>query len=160
LSRSVEARRRKETRHHFEMSLLGCAKALNEGFFHVLVLALAIYLAIQGRASFGDVLTFSILFLNIMAPLNEVHRVLDEGHEASRRVGDLLEMLGEPVDRSFLTPRGHTPVLRPGQPVIEIDNLRAEYLTPEGERKTALDGVSLSIRCGVPLEEVSRKDVA
>jgi ATP-binding cassette subfamily B protein len=79
LTRSVERRRKTEIRHHFQMSLFGCAKALNEGFFHVLVLGLAIHLAIQGQDSFGDVLTFSMLFLNIMAPLNEVHRVLDRG---------------------------------------------------------------------------------
>ena len=83
------------------MSLFGAAKALNEGFFHIVVLALAIYLAINGRVSFGDVLIFSILFLNVMAPLSEIHRILDEGHEASLRVGDLLEMLHQPVDRSF-----------------------------------------------------------
>jgi ATP-binding cassette subfamily B protein len=44
----------------------------------------------------GDVLTFSILFLSVMAPLNEIHRVIDEGHESSLRVGDLLHMLAEP----------------------------------------------------------------
>jgi ATP-binding cassette subfamily B protein len=148
LQGAVERRRRKEIRHHFDMSLFGCAKALNEGFFHVLVLALAIYLAIQGQATYGDVLTFSILFLNVMAPLNEVHRVLDEGHEASLRVGDLLEMLHEPIDRSFLTLPGHGPRLLPGLPVVEIDNLSVEYLTPEGERTRALDGVSLTIRHG------------
>ena len=41
----------KEIRHHFEMSLYGCAKALNEGFFHILVLAFAIYFAIHGRSA-------------------------------------------------------------------------------------------------------------
>ena len=38
-----------EIRHHFQMSLFGCAKALNEGFFHILVLSMAIYFAINGR---------------------------------------------------------------------------------------------------------------
>jgi len=195
LTRSLEARRKKEIRHHFQMSLFGCGKALNEGFFHILVLGLAIYLAIQGKATFGDVLMFSVLFLNIMAPLNEIHRVLDEGHEASLRVGDLLEMLNEPIDRSFVTVGGKLVPLQPGEPVIEIDNLRVEYLTLTGEHKVALDGISLTIRhgetigvagpsgsgkstwikallrllhpvegrvklCGVPLEEVSREELA
>ena len=196
LGKSMEKRRRREIRHHFEMSLFGCAKALNEGLFHVLVLSLAIYLAVTGHGvSFGDVLTFSILFLSVMAPLSEIHRVLDEGHEASLRVGDLLEMLGEPVDRSFTTSATRHPELHPGRPGIEIDNLHVEYKTPEGDLKPALDGVSLSIRYGetigvagrsgsgkstwikvllrlihplggsvklggVPLEEVSREDIA
>ncbi len=34
-------RRQREGQHHFHMSLYGCAKALNEGFFHIVVLALA-----------------------------------------------------------------------------------------------------------------------
>ena len=47
------------------MSLFGCAKALNEGFFHILVLAMAIYLAVGNAISFGDVLIFSLLFSNV-----------------------------------------------------------------------------------------------
>jgi ATP-binding cassette, subfamily B, bacterial len=196
LGKAMEKRRRREIRHHFQMSLFGCAKALNEGLFHVLVLSLAIYLAVTGHGvSFGDVLTFSILFLSVMAPLSEIHRVLDEGHEASLRVGDLLEMLAEPVDRSFAPTKARHPELHPGRPVIEIDDLHVEYRTPEGDLKPALDGVSLSIRYGetigvagrsgsgkstwirvllrlvhplagsvklggVPLEEVSREDLA
>src|SRR5262249_58648675 len=103
LARTTEKRRKREIRHHFEMSLYGCAKALNEGFFHILVLAFATFLAINRQISFGDILTFSVLFLNVMTPLSEIHRVIDQGHEASLRVGDLLEMMTEPVDRSFQT---------------------------------------------------------
>lgn len=88
LAQRTEKRRKRDVRHNFEMSLYGCAKALNEGFFHILLLAVATYLAIHQRISFGDVLTFSVLFLSVMTPLNDVHRVLDEGHKASLRVGD------------------------------------------------------------------------
>jgi ATP-binding cassette subfamily B protein len=127
LARATERRRAREIGHHFTMSLFGGAKALNEGFFHILVLAGAVYCAIIGVISLGDVLTFSILFLNVMTPLSEVHRVLDEGHENSLRVGDLLKLLAEPVDRSFANAkekgaragRSKTPVVmatEPGQP--------------------------------------------
>ena len=68
VARTAERQRSKELRHHFEMSLFGCGKALNEGFFHLLVLAFAVYLFIHGRIDFGDILTFSMLFLNVMAP--------------------------------------------------------------------------------------------
>ena len=44
---------------------------------------------------------FSVLYLNVMAPLNEVHRFVDEAHESSLRVGDLLGLLALPIDRSF-----------------------------------------------------------
>lgn len=149
-ARACERRRAREIRHHFDMSLYGCAKALNEGFFHVVVLAASLYLAINHwhGLDLGDVFMFSGLFLGVMAPLSEVHRVLDEGHEASLRVGDLLEMMSEPVDPSFHTEPGHTPVVVPGRPLIEVENLQVEYTNAQGKTFRALDGVSLSIRHG------------
>jgi ATP-binding cassette subfamily B protein len=148
LARSTEKRRRREIRHHFQMSLYGCAKALNEGLFHVLVLTMAIVAAIHGQVSPGDVLTFSVLFLNVMTPLSEVHRVIDEGYESSLRVGDLLEMLSEPVDRSFDTTKVSTPQLIPGEPAIGVGDLQVEYVTPQGKHVQAVDGISLAIRHG------------
>jgi ATP-binding cassette, subfamily B, bacterial len=148
LAEGYERRRRREIRHHFHMSLYSCAKAMNEGFFHVLVLGVSIYLAIQGTISFGDVLTFSVLFLNVMAPLTEVHRVIDEGHEASLRVGDLLDMLNEPEDASFITPEPAEPQLAAGNPIIELEDLFVEYAAPTGKLHPALRGISLSIRHG------------
>jgi ATP-binding cassette subfamily B protein len=148
LAKATEKRRVMEVRHHFQMSLFGCAKALNEGLVHILVLGFSIYLAIQGRISFGDVLTFSLLFINVMTPLGEVHRVLDEGHESSLQVGDLLEMLAEPLDASFTTTAIQLPTLLPGAPAIVLNDLHVEYSTPEEPRPLALDGISLTIRHG------------
>ena len=113
IERAAEQRRAEELRHHFEMSLFGCAKALNEGFFHVLVLGVAIFLAVRGSIEIGDVLTFSMLFLGVMTPLAEIHRVLDEGHECSLQVGKLLELLAEPQDRSFQPGPTAEPALEP-----------------------------------------------
>jgi len=148
LAKATEKRRAMEVRHHFQMSLFGCAKALNEGLVHVLVLGVAIYLAVQGRITFGDVLTFSILYLNVMTPLGEIHRVLDEGHESSLQVGELLEMLAEPIDPSFATTTVQVPRLQPGKPAIEIDDLHVEYLRPDEKHPETLHGVSLVIRHG------------
>jgi ATP-binding cassette subfamily B protein len=144
----AEAHRRREIRHHFKMSLFGCAKALTEGFFHILVLALATAFAIQGRITYGDIMTFSILFLNVMTPLSEIHRVLDEGHEASLHVGDLIDMLRSPVDCSFRADDGVRPALAGDGPLIEVDGLRVDYTTADGARKCALDGVSLTVGRG------------
>jgi ATP-binding cassette, subfamily B, bacterial len=148
VAQAMEKRRAKEVRHHFQMALFGCAKALNEGFFHVLVLGTAICFAIKGSISYGDVLTFSILFLNVMAPLSEVHRVMDEGHEASLRVGDLLEMLAEPADLSFAAEEVHEFQLVAGEPLLEIEGMGVEYHAPSGQVVPALNGVSLAIRQG------------
>src|SRR5207248_697420 len=104
VAKAAEQKRSKELKHHVAMAFFGAAKAVVEGLFHVAVLALAAYLAITGRISFGDILTFSMLYLGAMAPLNEIHRVLDEGHEMSLRVLDLQDLLALPVDASFRTP--------------------------------------------------------
>ena len=63
VERAAEYRRAKELRHHFEMSLFGSGKAINEGFFHLVVLALAIYLFVHGELRAGEILTFSVLVL-------------------------------------------------------------------------------------------------
>jgi ATP-binding cassette subfamily B protein len=147
VARSAERRRSREIRHHFQMSLFGAAKALNEGLFHVLVLGMAIYLAIHGVTEFADILTFSMLFLNVMTPLSEVHRVIDEGHESSLRVGDLLEILNSPSDPSFRTAERPRPELT-ADPLVRVEDLQVEYVTADGRTKPALDGVSLTIRRG------------
>jgi ATP-binding cassette subfamily B protein len=148
LGKAVERRRTKELGHHVKMSIFGCAKALTEGLFHILTLAMAVYLAVNGQISLGAILTFSLLFMNVMTPLSEIHRVIDEGHESSLRVGDLLDMLNKPEDRSFAT--AHHPDLSRhepprGVPAIEVEGLRVEYMTAEGRLRRALDDLGLTI---------------
>jgi ATP-binding cassette subfamily B protein len=135
-------------KHHFQMSLFGSGKALNEGFFHLAVIAVAVGFLITGKIGPGDVLTFSMLFLTVLAPLNEIHRFIDEAHENSLRVGDLLAMLDEPADRSFHPTHPIEPRLAPDVPLFVADNLRVDYKTPDGKTRRALDGLSLQIRHG------------
>lgn len=150
VSATAERTRDLERRHHFRMSLFGCAKALNEGFFHVLLLAMAITLAIYGWITFGDVLTFSILFMSVMAPLNEIHRGLDEGHECSLLVDDLLALLAQPPDPSFFPANVREPRLKSGEPLFSTRGLVVEYETPTG-RKRGLDGVDVTVYHGETL---------
>jgi ATP-binding cassette subfamily B protein len=153
LARATEKRRAMEFRYYFQMALFGSAKALNEGLLHVIVLGVATYYAlthpnIKGEIDTGIVVTFSMLFLNVMTPLSELHRVLVEGHESSLRVGDLLELLAEPLDPSFNMPRSYEPKLRPGAPVIVVRDLNVEHVTPQGKHVHAVDDLSLTIRHG------------
>jgi ATP-binding cassette subfamily B protein len=148
LAEATERRRMLEVKHHVQMCLFSSAKALNEGAFHILVLACSVYLAISGRITVGDVLTFSFLFLGVMRPLGEIHRLLDEGHESSLQVGDLLDMLAEPMDASFVTPSSGSPQLESGRSAIVVENLCVNYATPNEKRARAVDDVSLTIRHG------------
>jgi ATP-binding cassette subfamily B protein len=148
IARAAERRRAKELRHHVEMSLFGSGKAINEGFFHVLVLAIAVYLLAQGRLHAGEVMMFSGLFLSVMAPLNEIHRFMDEAHESSLRIGDLIGLLTVPIDRSFKTPAdAGRPRLAPGEPLFAAEGLEVEFATPAGARR-ALEGLTVAIRHG------------
>jgi ATP-binding cassette subfamily B protein len=144
----AEQRRSKELRHHFEMSMFGSGKALNEGFFHLLVIAFAVYLFLHGAIRYGDILAFSVLFLNVMSPLNEIHRFVDEAHESSLRVGDLVDVLDEPVDRSFRNIEVRDPKLAMDAPVFVADDIHVEYSANDGQTKRALNGVSMTIRHG------------
>jgi len=143
---AAEKRRARELRHHFQMSLFGCGKALNEGIFHILVIAFATYLAFEEAISFGDILMFSMLFLNVMAPLNEVHRGMDEGHECSLQINDLFDMLAEPIDRSFSPDHVAEPRLECDRIGVVVDNLAVSYDTADGGEKHALRGISFKIR--------------
>ena len=148
VDKAAERRRLKELRHHFEMSLFGSGKALNEGFFYLAVIAFCIYLFIDGKVGFGEMVAFPMLFLNVLAPLNEIHRFVDEGHECSLKVADLVQLLGEPVDRSFQPTEHQVPRLDGAVPLFMADGLCVDYRTADGRRKRALDGVSLTIHHG------------
>jgi ATP-binding cassette subfamily B protein len=148
IAKAAERRRATELRHHFEMSLFGSGKALNEGFFHLVVIACAIYLFVSGRVAYGDVLALSVLFLNVMSPLNEVHRFIDEAHESSLRMSDLLEILESPADVSFQAFHTGMPGLTLSAPLLETENLRVHYRTPDGKTKRGLAGVSVRIEHG------------
>jgi ABC-type transport system involved in cytochrome bd biosynthesis fused ATPase/permease subunit len=153
---SAEKRRQTELKHHVAMALFGSGKALTEGFFYLLVLASAVVLAVLGHASFGDILVFSDLFLSVMTPMAEVHRILDEGHESALRVGDLLEMLSRPLDPSFHTAMHRTARLDDAAPIIATEGLRVSYWTADGRAVEALHGVSLQVRRGETIGVVGR----
>ena len=144
---SAEMTRRTELKHHVSMALFGSGKSLMEGFFHLVVLASAVWLAVIGQATFGDILAFSALFLGVMTPMAEIHRILDEGHEAALRVGDLFAMLQEPLDRSYHTPN-HQRRGDENAPIVVTEGLRVAYTAADGCRVMALNGIDLQIRSG------------
>ncbi len=149
---ALEKRRKFELGHHIHMSIYGCGKALNESLFHIILLAIATKMAIEHRISVGDVMTFSVLFYNVMSPLNEVHRILDQGHESSLKVADLLQLLNTPVDRSFESVNSVETVVenvdQVAIPIIQMHNVHAAYHQKLDRRPTALKQISLKIHRG------------
>src|SRR5262249_26610421 len=80
-------------------------------------------------------------------PLSEIHRLIDEGHEASLRAGDLIDMLAMPVDRSFQFTAECRPVLSCEAPLVDVKGLRVEYAEPRGTVRV-LDGINLAVHRG------------
>ncbi len=138
----AEAMRKKEIRHHIFMALFDSGKYLNEGLFYILVISLSIFLAAQGIITKGDILVYSILFLNITGPLREIHRILDEAHESSIKVNDLYDLLNQPRDISFQA-NGKEKFALNNANAIEISKLSFKY-----ENSLVLQNVNFIIKNG------------
>lgn len=144
---AAAARQEREFNHQKAMARFDWMKTVNENLFHVAIIGYAIILAARGEIDYGKVVGFSMLFLNIMRPLKELHRILDETYDTSLQVNVLLGMLDQPVDQSFGTVTLRAPKLDGTVPLLECQDLVVEYDTPSGPRRI-LDGVTLAIRQG------------
>ncbi len=147
----VENLRKKEIRHHISMALFDCVKYLNEGAFHIAVIATSVYLATRGIISTGDVLTYSLLFISAVTPLREIHRILDEAHESSLRVRDLHDLCGQPIDDAYsiksLTSSENAPC--DIAPAIKIDRVSYSYGNClDAQQSMVLEGVDLEVNRG------------
>lgn len=144
---AAQARQKREVKHGFAMARFDWLKAINENLFYIAILGFAIVLAARGQVEYGMVMTFSVLYLTIMGPMKDVHRILDEAYDSSMQVAVLLQMLDQPLDQSFNTVTMRPPRLDGSIPLLECQDLVVEYNTPHGKRRV-LDGVTLAIRQG------------
>lgn len=147
VEQAAEERRTMEFKHHRAMTTFESLKAFNEGLFYILMVAYSIFLAVQGQITVGSILAFSGLYLGVIAPLREVHRIIDDAHESSLRVGDLLQMLSQPLDDSYATRTLRPPQIDQRQPLVVAQDLTMEYRGPAGSR-IVLDGVDLQLQVG------------
>lgn len=142
----AEDLRRREIKHHIFMALFDSAKYLNESFFYILVISLAILFSAQGIISRGDILVYSILFLSITGPLREIHRILDQAHESSILVNDLYGLLNEPIDESFHNQSQESKKLtEAGDIILSVKNLSFSY---SNRSINALNNISLKVDFG------------
>jgi ATP-binding cassette, subfamily B, bacterial len=147
ISSAAGSRQARETKHGFAMARFDWIKGVNEGLFYIATLGFAIVLAARTGGDYGMVITFSGLYLSIMGPMKDVHRILDESYDSSTQVAILLDMLEQPLDQSFNVVTLRPPRLDGSIPLLECQDLVVEYNTPHGKRRI-LDGVTLAIRQG------------
>lgn len=96
--------RKKEMRHHVQMAKYDCFKFINEAVFTVLMIGVSTFLATKGIISVGSVLTAYLCFTQLLTPLKELHRILDELSESMVLAEDFFRMMELPSDFSYALP--------------------------------------------------------
>ena len=93
--------RNKEMKHHIQMAKYDSLKFLNEVFFTIFMIGTSAYLATKGYISVGAVLTSYLCFSQLITPLEELHRILDELSESMVLAEDFFKMTSITPDFSY-----------------------------------------------------------
>ncbi len=143
--RKSEFLRKKEMKHHYQMAKYDCMKFMNEVVFSVLMIGASAYLATQGKISVGAVLTSYLCFTQLLKPLEELHRILDELSESLILAEDFFKMKKITLDFSYEAEKEIKS--EPGEnreKAVEIRQLSFSY----GQDEPVLSQLTLSIKAG------------
>ena len=119
--------RKKEMKHHKQMAKYDCWKFINEVTFTVLMIGISAYLATQGIISVGAVLTSYLCFSQLIKPLEELHRILDELSESVILADDFFKLAEIPNDFSYTEVNKATSGPNVISPFINIKDLHFSY---------------------------------
>ena len=92
---------RTEKRHHRYMGSFDCLKQLCKISFQIILLVSSIWLIAKGRMSAGSVITVCLLFQQLVKPIDEVYRFMDETASSIIKAKVLLEVATSPSDEIF-----------------------------------------------------------
>lgn len=95
---------RTEKKHHRYMGSFDCLKQLCKISFQVLLLAASVLLIANGQMSAGAVITVCLLFQQLVKPIDEVYRFMDETASSVIKAKALLEVSASPSDEVFSIP--------------------------------------------------------
>jgi len=140
----AELLRRRVFSHHLWMFTFDMAKQAVERGGFVAVVAVGIWLAIQGQVSKGDVFTFTALYGSLARPLMQLSTLVDESFDTGLQVRELIAMRAMPIDPGL---RGTASPVVDHAPVIECRELVVTYRGPRG-RHQALGPLSVTIGRG------------
>ena len=145
--RKSETLRAREMSHHLAMAGYDLLKFLNQVVFTVLMIGVSAWLATRGLITVGAVLTAYLCFNQLLKPLEELHRILDELSESMILAQDFFRMVHLPSDFSYrritLSPSG----TKPQAPLLELEGLRLAY----GPDREVLRGIDLKVEQGTLL---------
>lgn len=92
---------RVEKRHHLFMGSFDCLKQSSKILFQTALLAVSVVLVSRGGMPAGAVVTVCLLFQQLVKPMDEVYRFMDETASALVKAKALLEVTSCPCDEVF-----------------------------------------------------------
>ena len=90
-----------EKKHHKYMGIFDCLKQLCKISFQVILLAAPILLISNGKMSAGSVITVCLLFQQLIKPIDEVYRFMDETASSVIKAKVLLDVASSSSDKVF-----------------------------------------------------------
>ena len=92
---------RTEKRHHRYMGSFDCLKQFCKISFQLVLLVASILLISNGQMSAESVITICLLFQQLVKPIDEVYRFMDETASSAIKAKVLLEVAASPSDEVF-----------------------------------------------------------
>jgi ATP-binding cassette subfamily B protein len=136
---------RKEFKHHKWMMTFDAGKQLIEGTGFVAVIAYSAWLAARGFLSKGDVLSLTVLYGSVAAPIRDLHRIVDEGFESILKARELVAITQLPSDSMLC---GTAEPIRDDPCVVSASGLSVAYVRPDQTAHKALRNLTVSIQKG------------
>lgn len=142
---------RTEKRHHRYMGLFDSLKQLCKILFQVILLGASVLLIASGQMEAGAAITVCLLFQQLIKPIDEVYRFMDETASSLVKAKALLEVTASQPDEVFGRRSSGEPLSSPEIHLEQVlvtnpekDKPLALYqdLTLPGGQKVALQGVS------------------
>lgn len=90
-----------EKRHHKYMGSFDCVKQFCKISFQIILLIASVVLVSSGKMSGASVITVCLLFQQLVKPIDEVYRFMDETASSVIKAKALLEVTSEPSDEVF-----------------------------------------------------------
>ena len=90
-----------EKRHHRCMGAFDCLKQICKISFQVILLIVSVVLTAKGKMPSGSVITVCLLFQQLIKPIDEVYRFMDETASSVIKAKALIEVVSSPSDEVF-----------------------------------------------------------
>lgn len=166
VSAVADQRLASDTRLTISGALHDAIKSLNDWALSLVVLAYSVHLAALGEISIGDIVAMVGLAANMVRPLRDLHRIVDDAYEVRFRVDAMIDLMDNAPDASFAPSIGPTPTIMRGfeqlrgpldhhefhepnfdtdEPIFTARHITVDYELEDGRRHRVLDDVSLDI---------------